>query len=624
MARKGSRSSRIEFDPADLFVDIVRDDEWALFQASFADDGFQQNGWDMWGPGWVDHVPNTINAACHYLFGVIMLQYQLGAYYCPIPDVMIHGGRGCGKTDILAIANALWVSFNPGHDWLHTAITKDQAKKSYDAITRHGAWNADGRDFMGLLVVHTREAPFPDIEIRRLDEHDRGTRCWFRSMGKVNEPVELLRSFEAGRVSADEAYRTVQTEGAIRVLAGCLRGPNHYKMAREPELAQKYQDLAFEFSMTTDPDRRDEIEELMGSFGEEHGFAKRTKLMVYGNVGPHHWEWARFDRGKKHPDERYSVTWVSRDNPYFTKVQRRQLELQFADDPAQLQVEMNATRPVPSGEVFTASQIQSLFDPALDEAALRAVDPIAPRPGWLYKMTEKHGLIHYMKPPEPGASYVGGGDAGVQRIGVRGQWNVFVARIDLYKPENPVPFEVVYYRAGNETHKGQGSIFPWLHELQFIVANYNIPAGHFAAEATGDQKNVHEVAWDGSAYDNERLVIRPLSFASQKRKFLMYSQMILSNGLLVGPTIQMLESEMGGYMYSDLGLVQDNVMGLVSMCAVLWPIVSLQLDPAMKRRWLEQVEQDKVPDWWNMQGMIQDGEGREFRDESRDYRDGRF
>lgn len=592
MARKTASSSVTEIPPESYLIDIIRDDEWELFKMGMADDDFILNGWDMYGPEWVDHIPTSINAVTRYLFGIVMLRYQLGAYYCPIADVMIHGGRGCGKTDVLAIASATWTAFNPGHDWLHTAISKDQAKKSFDAIIRHGGWAADKRDFLGLFVVHTREAPFPDIEIRQWDGNDQGTRMWFRSMGKANEPVELLRSFEAGRVTADEAFRVQHSEGAVRVLAGCLRGPNHYEMAKHPELAQEYQDLAFHFSMTNDPDERDAILETMSSFGKKHGFEKKTKLLVYGNAGPHAWEWQRFEYGQRNPDKRYSVTWTSRDNPYFTEEQRLQLELQYADDPQALEVEMNATRPLPSGNVFTAGQIQSLFSPELDEYALKAIDPHSPRPGWIYTMHERYGLVHYMKPPAPGAAYVGAGDAGVQRVGVRGQWVVFVARTDQWDPKNPGPFEIVYYRVGNMTPGQQGSILPWLRELLFITEAYNIPIGHFAAEATGDQKNVHEVAWDSSVHEKQRMIVRPLNFSGQKRKFLMWTQILLTNGLLVSPTIRLLESEMASYEVQDLGLVQDHVMSLASLSAVIWPFVADVLDPALSQAWKKAADEE--------------------------------
>jgi len=616
---------------------ILREDEIKLFIEARRDDDFMENGYDLYGDAWEDHVPDSINVLFQYLFGIILWRYQLSAYYTPLRDIMVHGARGSGKTDAFALILALWTAFNPGHNWLHTAPTKDQSQKAFDSIIRWGRHAQDGRDFYNMFIVHTRLAPFPDIEIRRWDDIDPSTRFWFRSFGRQGEPMELLRSFEAGRVSADEAFRTQNSDYPLRVLAGCLRGPNHYMMARFPELREEYQDLSYDYSMAHNFDERRAIEERISRFTEEHGLTKRTKFYVFGNVGSETWEWQRFEWGLKNPSRRWSKTWVSSDNPAFSAQQRKDLAQQFEEDPDTLRVEMYAEKPVPSGDVFVAEQIGMLFDGELNrEGAERYEDG---EPGWTYKTDEKWGLIEYMKPPDINGVYAGGGDSGTGRVPHRNKWVALVARIDRYKAkrhrgpgEEAVPFEIVAFETGNLSRSEMGSITPWLNCLYKYTEVYPMPFGHFAADATGTQKDVHEVAWgsdgiieeDVFGYDTEqwsdwrwqltdsrqRLVIRPLQMTAIKRKLIMQTQLILSAGLIRCPNFPILERELASYQMQDTKIAQDTVMALTALTAVIWPIVAEDLIPSRKDLLLEPANADGG---FNYE--------RNYREGSRAYRD---
>jgi len=205
------------------FISLTKD-EWDLVNYSRKDDWFIRDGYKIYGEEWPENVPVSINAAMRYFFGLILLPHQLEAYYCPLDDVMIHGGRFSGKTVVLACCNALWVAFNPGNNWLHTSPSLEQAAVSFHKIMEHGG---SGK-FVDTFIRHYREAPAPTLFYKRWDENDPGSEAQFRSIGQ--NPMELLRSFEAGRVTADEAFRTQTSDAPYRILSGMLRGPNTYAM----------------------------------------------------------------------------------------------------------------------------------------------------------------------------------------------------------------------------------------------------------------------------------------------------------------------------------------------------------------------------------------------------------
>ncbi len=569
------------------FIALTQD-ERELVEYAMEGDWFFRDGWAKYGEDWPAYVPNNINVFTAYYFNMVLLPHQLHSYYCPIADMMIHGGRYSAKTVGLAIGNASWTVLHPGNNWLHVSPSLDQAFISYQKILEWG--EAGMGNFVKTFVRHYREAPAPAIWFKRWDDYDPGSEIQFRSIGQ--KPMELLRSFEAGRLSGDEAFRTQGTDGPYRIMTGMARGPNSYALNAKPELKKEYDELAFQVASETDPILRKKLQVVMDNFAEEHGLSKDIRIMLYGNVGAYTWEWERFNWGERNPSKRWAVTWTSDDNPYVTEKQRELLRQQYRDDPDGLRVEMLATRPIAVGDIFTGEHLATLLDGDLDAAAIQAMEE--EQPFWRWQQHSDYGVVWYAKPPEKQAVYVASGDPGAGRVPHRNKWVNMVWRIDRR------PFELVYMHTGNLSREGQGSIFPWIMDCKRILRTYRVAEGHFAAEAGGPQKNVHQVVWP------EELRIIPLNMNSIKATLIMEAQLILRSGLLVAPNIALLEQEMLAYKLEDRKLAQDFVMAMLAAVYVIWPYVAEEFE-------LEGEEEET-------EHYVLYSQGRDVRDVLRDMR----
>lgn len=577
--------------------DLLDPSEIELFRYARSGDWFITGGYDRYGEDWPRHIPRApngqplINVASQYLFGWNFQEYQAELYYCPVQDICLHGGRGSGKTDAFAISFALRAAFNPGYNWLHTAPSIEQAAVIYNVILEKGK----AANFYRLFVEHTRTAPAPDIELRPWDEYDPGTKFFFRSQGgHGGKPMELLRSLTAGYATSDESFRVNADDYFIRILTGIARGPNWYTLNSNPELKAEYDQRVFDMQVEPDPKIRREMQEDLDRWVVESNVSKRTVLALTGNAGPWFWEWARYKWGKKNPGKRWSITWVSDMNAFFASDQRDLLTQQFEDDPDGLRVEMLAERPRAVGDVFVQDHLDNLFDEDLKEEALLAVEEKANN--WLYQTYGEYGLVRYQKPAVKGGTYAAGGDPGTGRVPHRNKWVNLVARIDRR------PFEIVYARTGNLSRRGQGSIKPWIADCQHILGHYRMPEGHFAAEAGGPQKNVHEVVWP------DNLLIAPLNMNLIKPTLIMQTQLMLQAGLFVSPHIGLLEQELAAYQLQDRRLDQDFVMALLALAYVIWPYVADEFQ-------LEDQETDEIEHW-----DTQDLHTREVRSTIREVR----
>jgi len=543
--------------------DILVPEEIELFEYARSGDWFIRDGFLRYGEDWPAYIPRSengqpiINVALQYLFGWQLQDFQAPLYYCPIQDIMLHGGRGASKSEALAIVFATRTAFTPGYNWLHTAPSIEQSKYAYDIILEKGG----ASNFSRIFLQHTRVAPAPDIELRPWNEFDPGTKFFFRSQGgHGGKPMELLRSLTAGYVTSDESFRINMDDYFVRILTGIARGPNWYTLNSDPALKQEYDERVFEMQTETNPRRRRALQKSLDAWVVKKNVTKRTVLMLTGNAGPWAWEWIRYKWGKNNPDKRWSMTWTSAMNAYFDEDQKGLLRQQFLDDPDGLRVEMDAERPRAVGDVFVQDHLDNLFDNSLTETAVAAVEEEAP--GWKFIKHEEYGLVHYEKPPEQGAAYAVGGDPGTGRVPNRNKWCNIVARIDAR------PFEIVYFHVGNVSRVGQGSIRPWIADCKYILQRYPMPEGHFAAEAGGTQKNVHEVVWP------EDLQIVPLNMNVIKPTLIMQAQLLLQSGLFVSPLISLLEQELSGYQILDKKLPQDTVMALLALTNVVWPYVA--------------------------------------------------
>jgi hypothetical protein len=549
--------------------DLITDDEADLFRVATSGDWFIREGYKKYGADWEENIPRTpsgralINIAAQYLFDWQFQDFQLGLYYCPIPDRMVIGARGCGKTTAIAVANAMRAVFHPGHNWLHVAPSIEQARAMFDIIIGMGSKG----NFTRLFVKHVRQAPAPDIFLRSWDEYDQNPQFMFRSIGgHGGQPMELLRSLEAGIISADEAFRTFQTDYYVPILVGMSRGPNHYRLAKNPQLKTEYTNRVHQLEREANPESRAALQEKLDSWVEVSGLAKERVLTLSGNAGIWPIWWQRFKWGKDHPEKRWSKKWISAQNIYFTAEQRAFLEQQFEGDPDGLRVEMLAERPTIAGGVFNATDVDSLHDQAIDDEACAAV--AQGTIGWVYEKHPDFGLYRYREPARKRMAYAAGTDPGTGKLPNRNSWAIVWCEL-----QGP-PFKIVGLESGNVTWKGQGSLDPWIVAMKSMLATYTFPRGHVAAEASGPQKGVHEVVWP------EDLEVIPLNMANIKPTLIMQAQLMLGRSMFVGPYIDMLSNQLISYEHADKKLDQDFVMAFLSLVYIVWPYVEDQFTQA--------------------------------------------
>lgn len=577
--------------PDELRLNGYPGDRYGVAWEEVAD--FRANALEMFGtPGWIEHVPNprdsTLNGMMRYLTGEVLWGYQLVPIYCPIREIQILGARGTGKTMWFGLVGGLWTAMNPGNNWLHTAPSKDQAEKAFSDLIGAGMRGYhEGRSLVDLFIANVIWAPHAEITFRSWDKYDPGSLASARSTGKPNEPGELLRSFEVGLHTFDEAFRTFMSAWAKNVLGGCLRGLNEWRANQRPDLKAQWQDTAIEQTMTEDLDERERLEIANDEFAQRNGLAKNTWAIAGGNAGWHGWPYRIQRKAERNGfREVYAVTWETHWNPAFTRTQRKELERKYKDDPDTLEMELYAKRPPPPGQIYVADQVELLFDPSLDDELIKRVTSpdsdeniyiageegeerwgvSGEREGYVYRTHEDHGVYQFAFPYIEGHQYAGGADAGTRRVPERNKWVIMIADI-TDKP----PYPIVYFETGNVTARGMGSIMPWLTRLNDLCSRdgtyyYPMMPGSLYVDATGIQKWIHEVSltWD------QPIQIYPFSM-QQKGSLILKSQLMLSKGIFRSPTVEMWESELGIYDLPDNPpMPQDIVMAFLALCQVVW------------------------------------------------------
>lgn len=224
-------------------------------------------------------------------------------------------------------------------------------------------------------------------------------------------------------------------------------------------------------------------------------------------------------------------------------------------DPNALAVELNATKPAASGDVFP--HLEDLFQPHLDEEAQIAIDEQGQ--GWVYETHKDWGVWHYEKPPEKGAVYAFGSDPGAGKIPDRNKWVIIGVRID----KGP-PFELVYFRAGNLPGL-HGSIDPWIMAAKDALSKYPILEGDFAVESGGTQKHVQRVVWP------DDLFVFPLNMGADMATEVLKLQRMLRGSqnyscMIHSPGIAMMELELAEFKLKlPKNHPQDVVMALLCL-----------------------------------------------------------
>lgn len=554
---------------------------------------FRANALDMYGLDWIYKVPTArecrLNGLIRYLWGQVLWGYQLTILYSPFASNLILGARGSGKTTAGGIIGATWTAFHPGNNWLHCGPSKDQVTKCQLVLLNDGIADPDHkRDFRHLFLIDHRTHPHPEVEFRKWDQYDPGSRAFFRTTGKPNEPGELLRSTECGALTFDEAFRAYDSMWAFQVVSGCQRGLNGWRANQKPEARDAWQEMAIDLDSCDDPDKREDMEIELDAYADRMGISKDTWSWIFGNAGFHGWPYRVQEQAQRGERPWYAATWRTKDNPAYTRRQREELIEKYADDPEQLAMEIEAKRPDPPGDIFTLHQIDRLMEEDMTAQVLAGT--LKQKRGFDYKKSKNFGVIRYAMPASWDRVYVGGVDAGTQQIPARGKWVIVIADI------TERPFRIVYFEMGNLVKKDCGSMRPCLQRIADLLNPdykhfYPMAPASLYADATGMQRDIYDVA---ATWSWEQPIELHGFNMQHKLPLISKFQILLSEGLFRMATVQQVEEELGNYTLPDnQPMKQDTVMAFLALSQAVWDFKGADLAELGITRQREEFETSK-------------------------------
>lgn len=365
--------------------------------------------------------------------------------------VIVHNSQA------LAIIAGIHLATHPGEDWLHIALTLDQAIEVYDKLkdmATKRAYLSTGelcpRTFADTffwkggnpMVSH----PYPKLIFEPWDNDDAGedergvplggNTLTVRALGDERQS-ERRRGKTIGILSGDELFRELEQWETITKVADAIRGPNEYKLAKlSTEQKQEYLELTRRLRVAEE--RGDEERSLQLSQQREAFNVEKTgKMFIVGNSGAREWVYEFEDEYDDSPVE--AKAWFIRvsmyDNPNLTAADRRGYEERWANNPEERDVELMGNRPVGLG---------GEIDPEL----LRSAIMQRPWYGTTYKAHRSHGILHYMRPPLPDHYYMIVGDLGLDRAPKRNAPCIMVWEFGLQGG-----MELVYFWWGWERKK---------------------------------------------------------------------------------------------------------------------------------------------------------------------------
>jgi hypothetical protein len=521
------------------------------------------------------HIPTAINAWVWHYFRTNLFPWHLAVYYCPVPEVTIHGGRGSGKTTGIALAMAAYHTLHPGEDWLHVSVTKDQAQLSYTSIINFGAQGLFNTRFVSDMV----RSPFPEIRLRRWSAADPGTTFRFRSIG-ADDNIDRLRSFEIGTATVDEAFRLVPNPNTYPQLRGCLRGFNRVLLSLLPPEDRVQVEAAVQTALTAanEPARikaGKELDKLVQKFHLE----KRGLMALYGNAGPHDWEWQRHDRARTDPKHYFSYTTSTWDNPTITERQREDMARQFGDNKDMLMVEMYGRRPMNLGSVFPGAHLRACMDLDARPKALAMQEEHVP--GWVLREHVEYGCFHYEEPPDPTRRYVVGADPGSGVSPMRNKWVIGVFDV------TEKPARLVYFEMGHVNLRSAGDFRPFWARLKRVRDLYPMTTGDLWVDSTGVQKGMTQLAMP------EDLAVVAVSFVGDKLVLINKLIGIFNAYAIRIPDIPQLVIEIGNYERDDKELNQDCVSMMICAAGAMWQYLGLDYVPTKAEEAEEYVEEDR-------------------------------
>jgi hypothetical protein len=403
------------------------------------------------------------------------------------------------------------------------------------------------------FVADSVTAPFPEIRLKRWSKDDPGVICRFRGLG--DDDIERLRSYEAGTVTVDEAFRKIKTGDTYSQLRGCIRGSNLFRLNHMPP--DERDDLLLRvsnISMIIDPRERAVAQAQIETEIREKRLNKRGYMLLYGNAGAQPWEWERHDRGRTDPEHYWSYTATSYDNPFFGQAEREAVERSFGENRELLEIEMFARRPMNLGDVFEGRLIRQCMDHDLIVQAQAR----AGQWGYACERHSDYGIFRFSVPPTQGHYHVIGADPGTGVAPLRNKWVITVWDV------SETPVRMVAFEMGYISHKQKGDFRGFIARLKELQMTYPIGPGDVWVESTGPQKGMVQVAWP------DDITLTPVELTGTKLELINEARQLLGNSLLTFPDIEQFVIELGNYVYDDKDIQQDCVMAFICACGAIY------------------------------------------------------
>lgn len=537
--------------------DMLTPDELDIIRHVMSAESFRTTAWRDYGPDWKNHVPTAINAFVNYYFGTELFPWQLAVYYAPQELVIVPGGRGCGKSTTI-LGFGAYIALHPGENHLHCSISIDQSRLAWSILQNFGEQAQSGRpSFFERFIAESKASPYPELTFYPWDENDPGSHIWFRTLGDVNG-IERLRSFEAGNISVDEAFRQIQSFDTYAQLRGCIRGYNRYALAAMPPAQRAIFDKHVRSVMYA-PNTGSATwhKKQIKGMADEWGLNKRRMMCLYGNVAAWDWMWDWFDKGETDPEHVFSIRVTTRDNPLLGDENIKAIERALGDNHELAAQEMNAERPRGTGGVFKWEDIRNCINQDLNKLAEENIG----RPGYTYARHERYGLMHYAIPPDPDHMHVIGADPGTFLFPMRNKWCIMVYDVSV------TPARLVFFECGNLSRDAVGSFKPFWARLNFAAQTYQTLSGDIWVESSGPQKGMAELAVP------EDLAVTPVAFTGRKLALINQLRQLLTFNLIEFPEIQRLTYEHDAYEYQDAELNQDIVMAHICAAGAIWQYI---------------------------------------------------
>lgn len=307
-----------------------------------------------------------------------------------------------------------------------------------------------------------------------------------------------------------------------------------------------------------------DLEELLRSIGtrfrgrvSRNGRARVGTITMLANADDNQYLWDIYDRAEEQPNDFYSISPSSYDNPWLTDKDLADFEMRVGNNEDKRRQYMLGERPLGNGQHFSRSILSGVQDPNLDrvmEGGIASGDP-----DFIHIQQGKIGAVEWLLPPLADHNYLVMSDPGTatppdRDTGVIMVWDITDFPGTRSKPRPAIMVGFVWVYGGN-------NIMNWATRYNEMVRRYRAYTTN-GFDATGFQ-----AGYDQWLNILEGLFPEKMNFsASSKPLFLNASKVLTANGMMKAPkAVRSMYQQMSKYIYPNEpnNLRQDIVMTFI-------------------------------------------------------------